>query len=69
MLGVTATLSRADLIETQVLGALRNGEFDAADLEEVILMLSYYAGWPNGTAVSRGVQAALKTFRAEGGKA
>jgi alkylhydroperoxidase/carboxymuconolactone decarboxylase family protein YurZ len=65
VLGVTATLSRPDLIETQVLGALRNGEFDEAALKEVILILSFYAGWPNGTAVNRGIGAALKTFRAE----
>ena len=45
--------------------ALRNGELDEAQLKEAVLMLSYYAGWGNGTAVSRGIGAALKTHRAE----
>lgn len=65
VIGVTAMLGRPDLIETQVLGALRNGELDEAQLKEAVLMLSYYAGWGNGTAVSRGIAAAVKTHRAE----
>jgi 4-carboxymuconolactone decarboxylase len=65
VLGITATLSRPDLIETQMLGALRNGEVDEAALKEAILIIAFYAGWPNSTAVNRGVGAALATFKAE----
>jgi len=65
VLGITATLSRPDLVETQMLGALRNGEVDEAALKEAILIIAFYAGWPNSTAVNRGVGAALATFKAE----
>lgn len=59
VLGATAMLGRADLIETQVRGALINGELGEAELDEIVLQLHYYAGWGNGTAVQRGVDAAL----------
>ncbi|WP_099021166.1 NAD(P)-binding domain-containing protein [Mycolicibacterium palauense] len=59
VLGATAMLGRADLIETQVRGALINEELSEAELDEIVLQLHYYAGWGNGTAVQRGVDAAL----------
>src|SRR5690554_3395241 len=66
--GATAMLGRSDLIEIQVLGALRNGELDDEQLEEVALHLAYYAGWGNATAVWRGIQAAKKRFAEEQAK-
>lgn len=59
VLGATAMLGRPDLIETQVRGALINGELTEAELDEIVLQLHYYAGWGNGTAVQAGVTAAL----------
>ncbi|CAN5623263.1 hypothetical protein BH10ACT9_BH10ACT9_16870 [soil metagenome] len=59
VLGATAALGRADLIETQARGALVNGELTEEELEEAVLQLHYYVGWGNGTAVQSGVAAAL----------
>lgn len=59
VLGATAALGRADLIETQVLGALTNGELDETALAEAVLHLQFYVGWGNGTRVREGVQSAL----------
>lgn len=63
VLGATAMLGRADLIEVQVRGALINGELTEDELEEIVLQLHYYAGWGNGTAVQAGVDAALKSWQ------
>ena len=63
VLGATAMLGRADLIEVQVRGALINGELTEDELEEIVLQLHYYAGWGNGTAVQAGVDAALASWQ------
>jgi 4-carboxymuconolactone decarboxylase len=65
VIGATAMLGREDLIEVQVLGALRNKELDEDQLEEAVLHLAFYAGWGNATAVSRGIQAAKKRYAEE----
>jgi 4-carboxymuconolactone decarboxylase len=59
VLGATAALGRADLIEIQVRGALANDELSAEELREMVLHLQYYVGWGNGTQVNKGVEAAL----------
>ena len=58
VLGATAMLGRADLVEAQARGALLNGELDGDELEEAVLQLAFYVGWGNATAMWRGVQAA-----------
>jgi 4-carboxymuconolactone decarboxylase len=60
VIGVTAALGRADLIEVQVNGALENGEFTKAELDEIVLQLAFYVGWGNSTAVMQGIGAALR---------
>jgi 4-carboxymuconolactone decarboxylase len=65
VLGATAALGRADLIEIQVRGALHNGELTAEQLREAVLHLQYYVGWGNGTQVNNGVEAALRAHAAE----
>ena len=59
-LGVIAALGRADLAETQFVGALKNEELTREELGEVLLQLAYYAGWPNASAMSQGAAAATK---------
>jgi 3-hydroxyisobutyrate dehydrogenase-like beta-hydroxyacid dehydrogenase/alkylhydroperoxidase/carboxymuconolactone decarboxylase family protein YurZ len=59
VIGATAALGRADLIQVQVEGALVNGELDERQLTEAVLHLAFYVGWGNATAVSRGVSAAV----------
>ncbi|HVV08100.1 carboxymuconolactone decarboxylase family protein [Amycolatopsis sp.] len=60
VIGATAALGRADLIQIQVEGALANRELSAEELREAVLHLHYYVGWGNGTQVNNGVEAALR---------
>jgi 3-hydroxyisobutyrate dehydrogenase-like beta-hydroxyacid dehydrogenase/alkylhydroperoxidase/carboxymuconolactone decarboxylase family protein YurZ len=62
VLGATAQMSRPDLIEIQVTGALINKEMTEAQLHEAVLQLAFYTGWGNGTAVYQGVTAAIKKY-------
>jgi 4-carboxymuconolactone decarboxylase len=64
-IGVIAALGRADLAETQFLGALRNQELTPEEIGEAVLQLAFYAGWPNATAVQRGAVNAIARARAE----
>lgn len=61
VMGATAALGRADLIEVQARGALINGELSAEELEEAVLQLHFYVGWGNGSRVQEGVDAALSS--------
>jgi 4-carboxymuconolactone decarboxylase len=65
VIGATAALGRADLIEIQVRGALANGELSAEELREAVLHLQYYVGWGNGSQVNNGVEAALHAHEKE----
>jgi alkylhydroperoxidase/carboxymuconolactone decarboxylase family protein YurZ len=56
VIAATASLGRADLIEVQVYGALANGELTIAELDEVLLHLAFYVGWPNATAIQTGIR-------------
>ena len=49
VLGATTMLGRQDLLETQLRGAVTNGELTAAQLRELAYHLHHYAGWGNGT--------------------
>lgn len=66
VLGVTAGLGRADLAETQIVGALRNEELSREQLGEVVLQLAFYAGWPCATAINSAVSAAVVRVADEG---
>jgi 4-carboxymuconolactone decarboxylase len=59
VIGVTAALGRADLAETQMVGALENGELSPEQLGEVVLQLAFYAGWPCAQAMQRAATAAV----------
>jgi 4-carboxymuconolactone decarboxylase len=65
VIGATAALGRADLIEIQVRGALANKELATEELREAVLHLHYYVGWGNGTQLHKGVEAALASAEAE----
>jgi 4-carboxymuconolactone decarboxylase len=64
ILGVSASLGRADLIEVQALAALRRRELTAAELRAAVVHLHYFVGWGNGTMVDRGVESAISAFTA-----
>src|SRR5579863_9809157 len=59
VLGATAALGRADLLEVQIRGALVNEELTEEQLHEAVLHLSFYVGVPNATAMHRAALAAL----------
>lgn len=58
VLGATAMLGRADLIEIQMTGALINGEFTDEQLDLLPHFLLFYVGAGNTTALFRGIEAA-----------
>ena len=65
VIGIAASLGRTDLIEVQLLGALRNGEIEPAQVDEIVLHLAYYVGWPQTSPIQQGASAALAAFAAE----
>jgi 4-carboxymuconolactone decarboxylase len=64
VIGATAALGRADLIEIQARGALLNEELSPGELREAVLQLHYYVGWGNGTQLNNGIEAALSEHAA-----
>ena len=62
VLGATAMMGRADLIEIQMTGALINGEFTDEQLDLIPHFLLFYAGAGNTTALFRGIEAAKAKF-------
>ena len=65
VIGATAALGRADLIQIQARGALQNDELSPGELREAVLQLHYYVGWGNGTQVNQGVEAAINEREAK----
>jgi 3-hydroxyisobutyrate dehydrogenase-like beta-hydroxyacid dehydrogenase/alkylhydroperoxidase/carboxymuconolactone decarboxylase family protein YurZ len=49
-IGATTVLGKQDLLEVQLKGATQNQEFTAAQLREIQLFMTYYAGVENGTS-------------------
>ena len=64
VLGATAMLGRADLIEIQMVGALINEEFTSEQLDFIPLFMLFYAGAGNTTALFRGIEAAKAKVQA-----
>lgn len=64
VLGATAALGRADLVQVQARGALLSGDCTPEQLEEAVLQLAYYVGWGNATEVHKGVSGAVDGYRA-----
>jgi 4-carboxymuconolactone decarboxylase len=65
VLGATTMLGRADLIETQMTGALLNDEFTEEQLDLMPLFMLFYAGAGNTTALFRGIEAAKAAVKAK----
>ncbi|MFF1736324.1 NAD(P)-binding domain-containing protein [Streptomyces sp. NPDC058247] len=59
VIGATAALGRADLMQIQVQGALAKQELTKDQLNEAVLHLAFYVGWGNATSAHRGITAAL----------
>ena len=71
LLGALTAQGNTDIADIQVGAALGNGELSPEELEEIVLFLCYYAGWPNGTKLGNVVgphvaRARKSARRAEG---
>jgi 4-carboxymuconolactone decarboxylase len=58
VIGATAALGRADLLEVQVRGALANNELSEEELREIPLQLMYYLGIGNAGLISGAISRA-----------
>jgi 4-carboxymuconolactone decarboxylase len=64
VIGATAMMGRDDLIEIQVKGAILNGELTDEQLDEIPLLMLFYAGAGNTTSTFKGIQAARAKAKA-----
>lgn len=60
VIGATSMLGRSDLLEIQLAGAIVNKELSNEQLEEMMLLMLFYCGAGNTTALNRGIAAAKK---------
>ena len=49
LIGMLTATGAQDVLSIQVPAALKSGDLDAEDLREIVIFLSHYAGWPNGS--------------------
>jgi 4-carboxymuconolactone decarboxylase len=59
-IGVIAAFGRQELLEVQFRSALAKGELTPAQIDEIVLHLAYYVGWPNGTGAMYAARAATQ---------
>ena len=59
LLGLLAATGQHDVIGLQVRAAMANDELTPAELREVVIFLSHYAGWPVGARVNSLVEEAI----------
>jgi 4-carboxymuconolactone decarboxylase len=60
VIGATTMLGRADLLQIQIAGAILNGEITDEQFEEMKLLMLFYAGAGNTTALAQGIDMARK---------
>ena len=56
LIGLLAGQNRHDVLGIQLDAALRLGELGAAELREIVVFLSHYAGWPAGATMNSQVE-------------
>jgi 4-carboxymuconolactone decarboxylase len=64
VIGATTMLGRSDLLAIQLAGGIVNGEFSEDQLQEMPLLMTFYAGAGNTTALYQGI--GLAKERAKG---
>ena len=65
VIGANTMLGRADLIEVQIKGAIEHGELTEEQLDEIPMLMLFYAGAGNTTALMRGIEAAKQKAKQE----
>jgi 4-carboxymuconolactone decarboxylase len=59
VIGVVSALGRADIAELQFFSALERGEQTVEQVNELVLLLTHYVGWPQGSAINTAAQQAI----------
>ena len=49
-IGIAASQGQTDLLRLQFEAAKTNGELTQDQIDEIVVHIAYYAGWPNATA-------------------
>lgn len=52
LIGMLTGIGAHDVLTIQVPAALAAGELDAEALREIVIFLTHYAGWPNGSRLN-----------------
>ena len=53
----------SDTLQVQLDSALDKGDLSPEDLDEIVVFLSHYAGWPKGAGLNNQVSAAVARHR------
>jgi 4-carboxymuconolactone decarboxylase len=71
LIGLLVGRGLDDVLGLQLEAAIGNGELDAAELREIVIFLTHYAGWPAGAKMNSQVEELLAKAarRAEKAKA
>jgi len=63
VIGATTMLGRANLLEVQLAGAIANEELTDAQLDEMLVLMLFYAGAGDTTTLNRAISAAKARAR------
>lgn len=56
LIGLLVGRGLHDVVPLQVEGALANSELSAGELREIVILLTHYAGWPDGAKLNSQVE-------------
>lgn len=56
LIGLLVGRGLHDVVGLQIEAALSNGELDADALREIVILLTHYAGWPDGAKLNSQVE-------------
>jgi 4-carboxymuconolactone decarboxylase len=59
LIGLLVASGSDDVVELQLDAAMRIGEMTPDDLREIVIFLTYYAGWPRGAKLNSIVEKLL----------
>jgi len=59
LIGLLVGRGLHDVVALQLEAALSNGELDGHLLREIVILLTHYAGWPDGAKLNSAVEALL----------
>lgn len=59
LIGLLVGRGLHDVVGIQLEAALANGELGADELREIVILLTHYAGWPDGAKLNSAVEALL----------